>query len=101
MLSCFSHYFYSLHGRKPLDILFVLHIHLLSFSGVRRVASYSSLVSCWMLMNFGLLNAVMKAWILVSNMGYIDWGLCWLVMQEDHGLRIGVGGGALLGSGLN
>jgi len=59
------------------------------FLGVRRMASCCSLVSCWMLMVFCSLNVVMTTWILVSDMGHMDRGLCWLVMQEDHGLRVG------------
>jgi hypothetical protein len=50
------------------------------------MASCCSLVSCWMLMVFCSLNVVMTSWILVSDMGHMDRGLCWLVMQEDHGL---------------
>ena len=53
------------------------------FSGMRGVYSYSCLINCWILMKFSSLNSVRKFWILVSNMGYMNW-----VVGDARGLRI-------------
>ena len=42
-------------------------------------------------MKYDPTDLVRKALILVSGIGFMNWGLSWLVMQEIYGLRIGVG----------
>ena len=37
-----------------------------------------------MLMNFNSLNLVREAWILVSNMGYMNWGI--VLVGDARGL---------------
>ena len=50
---------------------------------MRGVVCCSTFVSCLILMNFNPLTLVRKAWVLVSSIGSVKWGLYLLVVQGD------------------
>lgn len=92
---CLAHSFIKL---MTVRINFCAFVHFLK---VRGVASCSSLVSFWMLMKFSSLNLTRKTWILVSRMGYMDWGVVLVGDVGGLGTVNWGGGGRLLGNGPN
>ena len=50
------------------------------------MTSCSSLISYWILIKFSSLNLIRKSWVLVSGMGYMNWGI--VLVSDVGGLQI-------------